>query len=259
MANAKPKKDWIPKHEEEDRDRKVSEQREEELQEQIIRNSRTRFQTICQKILPFLIERVEQVKQRLNVPLQLGVGETELTVSLGKEGPQPKYLFSVAHYWNSPLQLQVRENSYIRFQDGGDWHLKSERLVDVSTEIDDLLSGDLDKLIQWLVARSGGRDGSEYLELECVRRQRDREKAATRRLRNNSRLAALLVLVGILSLGLPLGPIALFGGVAMKSRLKKIGQQDGQTACDWAIGLGALGSFALAIALYAFIRNAFFR
>lgn len=255
---------WIEKFEEEDKRKADAERRLKEDQERRSVDQMTRFEVARRRLSPVLADQVAQVQQRLGVCLNLADGQESIKVSAPRPprsilgSPYPHW-FQVSDWDGDSIQLRVVDDQRINRageppegMSYGDYYGTEMALVNVRAGIDDLLSGDIERLMAWLVACYRGEDGTKYLDLSCVQKQRNQRHAAAQEKSNNSLAAGVLAFLGIVSLFFkPLGLVARIGGLFVRSRLAESGQEEGRKAAAWAIGLGAIASFLLALSIVA--------
>lgn len=247
--------DWLAKFEDEDRRKTEAEKLAREETERKSLAEGSRFEPARTKLVPLLRDQTANVEQRLGIRLNLAISDRTIRVSAPR--PRNSILSSPYPYWfqlsdgdATTVQLQVVDDQHINRageppddMSYGDFYGTQVTLLNLRVDFDDLLSGDVESLMAWLVACYRKDEGIKQLELKCVQKNRNRADQTAQRKRNNSVAAGLLAFLGVVSIFFnPLGVVALIGGIIVRLRLAQVGQFEGRKASAWAIGLGALTS-----------------
>jgi hypothetical protein len=261
--------EWKSKFEEEDRRKAEAEKRRLERDERAKEEDAARFKPYVSRLGPLLEQEVADVAQRLGIRLKLLVDQRAITIAAPR--PQGSFLreqfpYSISLFQSDGPSIRVRaidDQQINRNPDMmpddmsyADYFGTQNTVVDTRETMDDLMSGDLARLMEWLVGmcRSSGNAPAPQL------RGSERAQAELRRLeqekKSRSRSAGWCLGLSILGVFVPfVGPVALIWGIQILSARIKAGHSEGRTAAAWAIGLGALGSLISLARLGSLLRN----
>jgi hypothetical protein len=237
--------DWIAKIEEQDRKRAqesnrtskaYSERRANELPKET-----AHFRIIVEKLRPIIEKRIADIKARLGTSLRLDVGNEKITVSAPIAGRQSAFpiSFSISSYRGvlvavSAVDDQETAHTYEDLfsipddMSSAEYFGTQRMVIGIRTDLAYLVSGDLDRLLEWLAVscRSGSAASDPHLKAK------DRVEAC-------SREAGHALALAILGFALPfLGVISLIWSITIRKRLTYLGQTKGRRATAWAIALG---------------------
>jgi hypothetical protein len=261
--------EWKSKFEEEDRQRAEAEKRKREQDERAKDEEATRFKPYVSRLGPLLEQEVADVAQRLGIRLRLSADQRAITVAAPRRqgsilrSPFP-YSISLFQSDGSSIRVraiddqQINRNPDMMPDDmsSADYFGTENTVVDTRETMDDLMSGDLARLMEWLVGmcRSSGNAPAPQLRggerAQAGLRRREQEK------KGRSTSAGWCLALGILGVFVPfVGPVALIWGIQILSARIKAGHSEGRTAAAWAIGLGALGSLSSLARLGSLLRN----
>ena len=247
---------WISKLEHEDKEKALAEKQSEEQAIQARQKEAARFQHVIFSLRPTLEKQIAAVARRLGVSLELAISDILLCVYAPKpadsilESPFP-FWFELSQYDGSSLLVRAFCNHRIdRAGEPPDdmtyaeYYGTEEEVVHAHTTLDYLLSGDLDNLMEWLVAchRHNGSVSAPNLRTISLKVTQQKKN---RGLQIQAALAFVLAAVGLLTL-LP-GLIACIWGLWIRHALKRTNQIEGRGVAGWAIGLGGLETTVLII------------
>jgi hypothetical protein len=257
--------DWIANIEEKKRQEAEAEMQKSERKRTRLQARQKFFQPVIDALQPIIEGKVGEVSARMGIQLATFVGTTEITVA----APTPKSAIkyeSKHRFWFqlSGFQSSTRVRAVIdgRIDRPGDppddmtteqFYGAEKEILDIQATTDDLLAGDLDRLLEWLVDSYDTNGHAAVPALMAAGRQaqekRSREKASVGR----SHAAVWSLIAGIVSLWIPIiGLAALLGGIFVFSSLRRNAETKGKKAAVWAI---CLGTFAvLRVVVIAFVR-----
>jgi hypothetical protein len=260
--------DWIASIEEKKRQEVEAEMQKSERERAGLQGRQKFFQPIIGALQPIIEDRVRQVATRLGIQLAAFVGTTEITVAAPMPMSAIKYQ-SKHPFWfqisGSKSSIRVRAVIDERIDRPGDppddmttaeFYGVEKEIIDVRTTTDELLAGDLDRLMEWLVASYDTNGCAAAPTLMAVVREthekHSREKASLGR----SRAAVGSLIAGIVSLWIPIiGLAAFLGGIFTFLELRRNAETTGRKAAIWAIYLGAFALLRAALLLIAFFKS----
>lgn len=257
--------DWISRLEEEDNRKSAEAIEESSIYRKENQEQSAQFQSLLKRIEPFLQERRTQIATRLKVPLTVTVGCSGLTMQIhrpssGMHDAAYSFGFTVSDYDGQSAKVVVEEK-WIENREGEgerpddmsaeDWFGYDRKIVNVRSPLDELLTGDLDVLLEWVVNsdRAGHHIGPP-LKFRAYERQQSELKAQANKINNwvlSSYGACVLGLATFFFPVLMCGPLVLILGILARIKLKQLKESDGLGASATAIGLGAFETLILVL------------
>lgn len=262
--------DFVSKFEQENRQRAEAEIRKTEQAARQRADAAAQFGPVITRLRPILEQNVEDVAIRLGIELRLHIGAEAISIAAPTKsilfGSSP-FPYSVSISNRSDGLLGVRAEIDGRLPDRpydlmpdnmtfGDYYGTIETVADVQESLEDLTSGDLELLLEWLVGCARG-SGVPVLRLKGTERLENEQRKLERKKRNRANSAGWCAAFGILStFFFPYaGPVALVWAVSINFVLKKAHQEEGKYRSRWAIFFGVCGSIAfvrrIAMLLYS--------
>lgn len=264
--------DWISRLEEEDK-RKTAAAIEANVRYSKANQERfTRFQSLLQRVQPFLEERRAQITKRLRIPLSLTAGSSELILeifrpSTGMHDAAYSFSFKLSDYDGHSVRVIVEEQ-WIENREGEgekpdemsseEWFGYKREIVNVRAPMDELLESDLDVLLEWVVnSDRAGRSIGPPRNFRAYERQQHDRKAREKRINNWAFTAFGACVLGLATFFFPVlmaGPLVLLLGILARIKLKRLKQSEGLGAAALAIGLGVFETFILALWIVRSLR-----
>jgi len=181
--------DFISKLEDEDR-KKVDPELAARVNAEKARGDQVaQFRPFAEWLVPILRERIAELERRLG--LRMRITDSPLLISI--EAPRlggrflggSEYEYEVKFFPALDGKIQVRAIDDQRMPDRnpdlwpddmshGDYFGTVENVIDVTTTLNDLKSGDLDRLLEWLV-RSARRENPEKLQLSSANQSQSKD------------------------------------------------------------------------------------
>jgi hypothetical protein len=249
--------DFVSKFEEENRQRAETEIRKTEQAARQRADAAAQFGPIVIRLRPILEQNIEDVEIRLGIQLRLHIGNDGITLAAPARSTSfgssaLPYTVTISNCTNGLLRVRAEidgrlpDRPYDLMPDNmtiGDYYGTVETVADVQESLEDLVSGDLELLLEWLVGCARGSALPTLLLRGTKRLEEERSRLESEKKRRASS-AGWCVLLGILStLFFPYaGPVALIWGISINSALKKAQQEEGMSRSRWAIFFGVCSS-----------------
>jgi hypothetical protein len=254
---------WISRLEQAEKQKTEEMTRRDAQVEVALRIRSEQFAAVIEILRPLIEKQVVQVSQRLRIELTFCIERAEIWVY----APEPKRGFGFNRLTKFPFwfELSYAAVDAIRVKavvDGrvdrpgeppddmtiGDYYGTKDEIISVEATLNELVGGDLDLLIEWLVVCHRTGQGQDVPRLRAIVR---RERA-----KKISRAARFCLAFSILGFFVPLfWPPSFVGSILIGLRLKKTGQKEGRAVVAWSIGIGVLPVISLIILLLIHLRR----
>jgi hypothetical protein len=186
--------DWLSKFEQADRQEAEARRLKIAQEEQARADEAARFRPVIAAVRPVLERQAAQVSERLGIRLILAVEDRAIT--MGTPKPVGSTLRAAHPFWFALSDADVNSVRVVavaagwRYRGGeppddmsaADYYGTDRTAVGVRVALDDLMTGDLDRLVEWLVAshRTGGLGGTPKLRIVETREAERAAQTATR-------------------------------------------------------------------------------
>jgi hypothetical protein len=257
--------DFISKFEQEDRQKAELERSARQQAERKREDAAIQFVPVVARLRPLLEERVNDIAERLGIQLNLSIGELGITITAPKRGKciygSSPFPFSVVISPSAGGLVRVCAKDdqsmpgrpYEQMPDDmsyGDYYGSVVTVASTPSSIDELESGDLEHLLEWLVACSRSGSAPPPHLKSADRRQKEASIIQSDKEGRISNAGWCLGLAIVSTLFFPyIGPVLFIWGVSIRRKLVEAGEQEGRLKVAWAIGLGAWSSLVVAIQL----------
>lgn len=256
--------DWIAKYEQERRDHENAErQRLQERRERV-----DHFRVVADRLSPLLADALGQIESRAGISLKLDVSETSLTVSTVRTNKKPfsyiddnRFTISEPSPDYSTVQVVLVDDNRIdrpgEIPDDmspADWSGTADTVLNVRTDLNALVSGEIHLLLEWLVEKKARKKTPAVPQIAGQRRQEFERRQAVESLGRAKACAYLGLACGIIGFFFPpVGPLALWLGRAALRGIPGSSYSEARTSAEWAVGLGIWSSACLFIILVMFV------
>lgn len=259
--------DWISKFEDSDRQKAEVEKRRQEQDQRNRAEEAARFEPFASRLGPRLEQEAADVARRLGIRLKLSVDERKIILSAPRRhgsilrSPFPFY-FSLSESDGHSVKVcaiddqQINRNPELMPDDmtAADYFGTLKVIMSTRETLDDLESGDLARLMEWLVEICRSAGDAPAPQLRGAEREQAWIHTQAEEKKRKSASAGWCLFLGILGMFFILpGPFALIWGISIRRTLIRTGQSEGRTAVAWAIGLGVYTSCVLIIGVVSLL------